>query len=380
MARIPKIWYRKDRKAWFVTIRGSRHNLGPNKKEATERFHQLMGATERKAVKAMSLVAIADLYLEWVKIHRAESTYASHRYHVEKFCQRYPDLQLAELRPYHCQQWVDAFPHLSQSTRRIYLRAVRRVVNWAILQGYIANDPLRGLQMPAATRREICVTKDEFEQMLVLIPEEWFRTLCTVAFETGCRPQEILAVEARHFDAVNARWVFPVSESKGKRQPRVVYLTPAAEEITRALIQQYPTGRLFRNAAGQPLRKTTVASGFYRLRRRLGRLAMESQGITRDDAARQALVRRGDKRSLHELSALQRRLLDNFAAAYFAPKYCLYSLRHSFATIALQSGLDGLTVAILLGHKDPSMLARVYQHMAHNPQHLLGQVRKVLGG
>ncbi|MBC7966668.1 MAG: hypothetical protein H7Z17_12190, partial [Fuerstia sp.] len=97
MARIPKIWYRKDRRAWFVTIRGSRHNLGPNKKEATERFHQLMGATESKAIKAMSLVAIADLYLEWVKIHRAQSTYVAHRYHVEKFCQRYPDLQLAEL-------------------------------------------------------------------------------------------------------------------------------------------------------------------------------------------------------------------------------------------------------------------------------------------
>ncbi|MFN8707329.1 MAG: tyrosine-type recombinase/integrase, partial [Planctomyces sp.] len=56
--------------------------------------------------------------------------------------------------------------------------------------------------------------------------------------------------------------------------------------------------------------------------------------------------------------------------------YCLYSLRHSFATIALQSGLDGLTVAILLGHRDPSMLAKVYQHLSHNPDHLLRQVRK----
>lgn len=55
--------------------------------------------------------------------------------------------------------------------------------------------------------------------MLGLIPEEWFRRLVTVAFETGCRPQELLAVEVQHFDSTNARWVFPVSESKGKRQP-----------------------------------------------------------------------------------------------------------------------------------------------------------------
>lgn len=36
MARIPKIWYRKDRKAWFLAIRGNRHNWGPNK--TTRRF------------------------------------------------------------------------------------------------------------------------------------------------------------------------------------------------------------------------------------------------------------------------------------------------------------------------------------------------------
>ena len=41
MARIPKIWCRKDCKAWFVTIRGARHNLVPDKKEATDRFHNL---------------------------------------------------------------------------------------------------------------------------------------------------------------------------------------------------------------------------------------------------------------------------------------------------------------------------------------------------
>ena len=107
---------------------------------------------------------------------------------------------------------------------------------------------------------------------------------------------------------------------------------------------------------------------------------MKDQGISRDDAAKQELARRGDKRSLDGMSATQRRRLDNCAAAYFAPLYCLYSLRHSFATIALQSRLDGFTVAILLGHRDPSMLARAYQHMAHNPQHLLGQVRRAISG
>ena len=103
---------------------------------------------------------------------------------------------------------------------------------------------------------------------------------------------------------------------------------------------------------------------------------MLEQSVSLDQAICQELQRRGDKRSSDELSVKDRRKLGNRALTHFAPKYCLYSLRHGFATAALQSGLDGLTVSILLGHNDPSTLSRVYQHLAHNPEHLLGQVRK----
>jgi hypothetical protein len=73
MARIPKIWYRKDRKAWFVTIQGTRHNLGADKKSALERFHQLMGQRDRgKPVTSMSFVAVADAFLDWLQSHRAD--------------------------------------------------------------------------------------------------------------------------------------------------------------------------------------------------------------------------------------------------------------------------------------------------------------------
>ena len=63
-------------------------------------------------------------------------------------------------------------------------------------------------------------------------------------------------------------------------------------------------------------------------------------------------------------------------ASELAPRYSLYALRHSWATNALKSGVDPLTVAILMGHKDPSMLARVYQHLAHAPEHMLDQAKK----
>ncbi len=42
MARRAKPWFRKARGAWFVTVEGVQHNLGADKKEAFERFYQLM--------------------------------------------------------------------------------------------------------------------------------------------------------------------------------------------------------------------------------------------------------------------------------------------------------------------------------------------------
>ena len=63
-------------------------------------------------------------------------------------------------------------------------------------------------------------------------------------------------------------------------------------------------------------------------------------------------------------------------AVYVAPRYSLYAIRHSWATHALEAGMDSVTVAVLMGHTDASMLARVYQHLAHNPKFLLEQAQR----
>ncbi len=48
MAREPKPWFRKDRQVCCVTVHGVRHVLGPNRKEAFDRFYSLMREPERR--------------------------------------------------------------------------------------------------------------------------------------------------------------------------------------------------------------------------------------------------------------------------------------------------------------------------------------------
>ena len=390
MARRPQPWYRKNRGVWCVTINGTRHNLGPDKDEAFRRFYELMRRpAPQQTVSPQSLASIIDAFLDWVHTHRSPDTYEWYRYRLQRFCQRYPDLRTNELRPYHVQQWVDSYSHLSRTSHRNYIRSMKRCLKWAEQQGYLDKNPIALLEVPTADRRDVDIPTEEFETLLSYVRHESFRDLLLTTWETGCRPQELLRVEARHVDLDHQRWVFPRQESKGKRAPRIVYLTNAALAITRRLILKHPQGPLFRNRDGKPWTTFAVNCGFTRLQIRMGKDVLRRRGeaVRAPDVkhcmkklSRTKTVRgRRVPKTETELQCEAFRKLTNKRATELAPKYSLYALRHAWATRALQSGLDGLTVAILMGHSDPSTLARVYQHLSHNPVHLLEQAKRAAG-
>lgn len=389
MARRPKPWYREDRKAWFATIAGVRHNLGDTKKEAFDRFYSLMRQPMRRKVSPHSLVAIIDEFLEWVQKHRSPANYEGYRYRLQRFVTRWPDLRPDELRPFHVEKWADAFD-VSRTTRRNYLRAVKRCLRWAKQQGYIDDNPIADLEVPSGENREVVIRPAEFERILTFVRDERFRELLLVAWETGCRPQEILKVTASHVDLAHARWVFKKSEAKMKRKVRVIYLSDQALAVTKRLMAENPSGPLFRNSRGRPWTTLAVNCHFKRIRMRWG-METQQRGAECANAAEIAamlprisktrtekgkLVQKTERERLTEA----RRKLRYRKAAQLGPRYSLYALRHSWATNALERGVDALTVAVLMGHSDPSTLARVYQHLSHNPQHLLEQAKKAIAG
>lgn len=329
MARSPKPWYWKARKAWFVTIAGVRHFLSEDKKEAELKFHQMMAIPTQQSIRGDTLVILFDQYLTWTKRHRSRATFNWYQRYLQEFIQTIPaHLTVGQLKPYHVQNWVDSDADKSSSTRRAKIRSVKRALNWAKQQGYINSQPLAGLTMPEDGRRDRMISEEEYAAILAATSDTDFQNVIITAWETGARPQEITAVEARHVDLKHSRWIFPREEAKGKKRPRVIYLTPVAETITLRLMKQFPEGPLFRNSEGTPWKKDAINCRFSRLK------------------------------------------------ATLKTKYCLYHFRHSFATRKLKSGVDPLTVAELLGHADPSMLAKVYQHLSHDPSFMLEQLRR----
>ncbi len=389
MPHFPKPFFKKARSVWYVEINRKQVNLGPDKDEAFRRYHQLMVAPQTQAVvSGDSLVSIIDAFLEWTHRNRAPDTYEWYRYRLQRFVDRYPDMRVSELRPFHLEQWVAQYD-FAKTTRRNYFRCVKRCLTWARRQGRIDLDPLKALEMPGAERREVYVPPDEFEQLLTFVPDQKFRDLLITTYQTGCRPQESLRVLINYIDLNEARWVFPQQKSKGKKSPRIVYLDDKALAITERLLSEHSDGELFRNQAGRPWTTEAVNCVFDRIRVRMGKTVLKKLG--QDPSVKEieefaktlsprlsvkGVVR--DKRPA-ELRAEAKRKIFKRMAAKVATRYSLYALRHSWATNALKQGVDSLSVALLMGHKDPSTLARVYQHLSLDPAHMREQANRATG-
>ena len=392
---VPKPFYRKSRKTWYVQISGRQVNLGQDRIDAFRRYYEIMANPPEKRLESVDhgegikLSQLFDFFLEWLQHNRSTATYGWYQYRLQRFADFYPDLTVSQLKPFHVQQWVDQYQEHATTTSRNYMRSVKSCLKWATRQGYIERDPIAGLEVPAGEARDVFIPKDEFDQILAAISESNLRDLMIVTYETGCRPQESLRLEIRHVDLNAQRWVLPRSEAKGKKAPRAVYLTPVAAEIVKRLIAGRTDGFVFRNSNGKKWTVSAVNCAFTRIRDRFGIAAMDEQKIQIPESEIEAQIKKlrlvrmqaGKEvpKTKAEIRCEAKRKVRKRMAHQYAPKYSLYALRHSWATNALQSGVDSLTVAILMGHKDPSMLVKVYQHLSHNPKHLLKEAKKAVG-
>jgi integrase len=223
---------------------------------------------------------------------------------------------------------MDSRDTWSASTKNGFARSVQRGLKWAEKQGLIDRTPIPSVEKPGRESREVVISPEEFDDLLARFPDQEFRDVLITCWESGCRPQEMMRVEARHVDLAHNRWVFRLKESKGKQFTRIVYLTDRAAEITRRLAGEHPTGKLFRNADGEPWDKNAINRRFHRKKKALGR------------------------------------------------KLCLYHIRHSFATRMLLAGVDAIIVSMWLGHKDVSTLAKTYQHLQQRPEFLHEKLRQ----
>ena len=322
MARQPKPWFRKFTKTWYVTIEGEQINLGKDKTEAMQQFHELMANPPKKLTNEY-VVVILDKYLDWVQAHRSAATYRWYKDFLKVFSDEHPDLRSDDLKPFHVEEWAS-----KGKSKRGKITAMKRALNWAEEMGYIQRSPIARMSRPEVGSRTDTVTPDDVANLLSNIPDHNFRDLVEFSLEVGTRPQESKGLEGRHVDFQKSLCVLHYREAKGKRKPRVIYLTEKALAILSRLTKEHPTGKLFRNTRGDPWTANAVRCRFKRLEGKIGRRLTQ------------------------------------------------YAFRHTWITDKLTAGVDSHIVAKLAGHSSTRELDRTYSHVVDDYKFMLQQARR----
>jgi integrase/recombinase XerC len=340
--RIPKPYWKKSHKCWYVNLNGHPRRLDPNEAKAKELYKKLLAEDEDDQSGAQILAGenatVHDLlteFLAWTELHREPGTlgfyqeYLSDKGGFADFVGA--KLRVRDVKPYHVTRWLDKrYPKASSTTHAGAVASVKRAFKWASDEGYIHESPIAKVKRPERKSRgeEAYLLPDQWVEVLKHVKNEPFRDLITVLKETGCRPQEIKKVERRHFDEKSRCWSFAKEESKGKKHPRTVHLNEKALKICKGLAAKRPTGPLFLNTKSRPW---TI-------------FAMNCAC----------------------------RLIEKKVDFEVFP----YAIRHTFATQAIIEGVDLITIATLMGHRDLTMLSKIYQHVHKNMPHLKAALEK----
>lgn len=348
MPRAAQPWYRKFDDCWYLNtkLKGKRVQLRlakgkKNRAAAFRRFHEIMatkpaaGPVVRPLGVPGAVLDLLDAFLVHARTNLAESTFKWHKSFLDDFAGFLEDGMLAEqLKIHHFTEWLDSHESWGESSKSAATRSVRTAFNWAVAQELIPGHSICKLTATEPPCRETILDQAEFDKLLEYFQDPDFREALKFVWETGARPQELRLIEARHCQIQEgfSRIVLPPSKSKGragkKRKPRVIYLNAIAREIVRAYCSKHPEGPIFRNKNG-PWNKDKIRQKFRRYALKTGK------------------------------------------------KFCLYNLRHSWATEALTSDVDATTVGVLMGHANPSMVNKTYQHLAKKTAHLQQAVDQV---
>jgi integrase len=370
-------WFRTSKAAWYVELDGRQRLLGkhpegapPPKKsprtgiwnaprEIQAAFRKLMDAHERQEAlktdpRRVLAREVCDRFLSVVCPYLDEPpakqpkasdpqpplrpnpthdvrTYWWYRKYLQSFCDLHGNVRASELKPLHLTGWLDANPGW-QASRRHAIIAVKRCFKWADEEGVIDRNPFRAVKKPAVGRRDRLLTPAEKTEILETIKDKPFREFVFALYETGCRPSEVARVTAANFDAERGLWVFAQHKTRKRTgKPRVVYLTPAMVELTKALVAKYPSGPLFRgNRNKKAFSRNGIRCRFRRLREKLPHL----KGVVS------------------------------------------YTARHTYTNEALCNGVGLLEVAELLGHSSTEMVEQHYAHLDQKTQHMLEVAKK----
>lgn len=341
--------YYPARRQWYVMHRGKRHvlvRLGPGETQkgtrarALEAYADLVarlkaaGAWEVGPGDRISVATMAARYLAAVGPTLSERTLPGYRIAVRDVAEACGDRPADEIGPDDVEAIYAGKP-LAVNTVANRIGIVKAWWRWSARRGLIPCDGLALLRPPMSSPRTKIPTPEECRELLDAPKPRWLQDVLEAVHGTGCRPIEVFRLTAEGVSLDEGVWRVHGKTTRRTGRMREVHFGPGVRAILVRLMKRHPTGPLFRRPNGKRhMRHTAVTADIVGLREKLG----------------------------------------------LGDHVTLGSMRHLFATDALEAGIPPATVATLLGHSSTTQIARTYGRLIDRKGHLKEALGKIRGG
>jgi integrase len=214
--------------------------LAPFKATLTEAAKYFVKHARPKGGTKSMIDLVTEMLDSRRKLGRRPSTVADYKFVFNRFNRSYGERMAHDVHAQDVEHWLDGNTK-SLATRRIYMKFLNTLFAYALKRGYVAMNPMEGLEMPQVLLKPPAIFTVEqaisLLQAVVERPELELLPYISIGLFAGLRPTEMTRLEWSHI-RLDQRVILVNADASKTSQKRFVdisdnlfaWLTPIARE------------------------------------------------------------------------------------------------------------------------------------------------------
>lgn len=248
----------------------------------------------------------------------------------KNICKYFYDYSLSEITPKIINQYVYSFDGKSQKTVSNHLNILKQILDYAVLSEHISSNPSRYVKVPKGLnkKRRNMVSSEQIEKIENNIHYPLFGLFAYFLLYTGCRRGEASALQWKDIDFENH--IIHINKSVAYLSNNPSIKSPKTESGYRDII-------LTDNLANKLYGKHSQNDYIFSL-------------TNGKEPLKESQVKKGWDKYCREIG------LNNVT---------MHQLRHTYASLLYEAGIDVKSAQYLLGHSDISTTQNIYTHITN---------------